>query len=193
MKETYTTLKNEFGFTEKQFNVISQNRAIWSDERILDAIEYTRVKIDDAKVKKSPAGYLMKAITEGYRLSEAERRMKTVLAQKATEELAEVTARTTVRNAVEANSAAREEEVKVRLADEVRLGREAFDQADARARKDFMRAYIASPSGKLAIKRLKFNVATIGESDVLNHADLSFGFYHFVHLRSKPKATRTRI
>jgi hypothetical protein len=192
LKETYTTLKTEFGFTEKQFNVISQNRAIWSDERILDAIEYTRAKIDDAKVTKSPAGYLMKAITEGYKLSEAERRMKTVLAQKATEEQAEVTSRATTQIAVEANTAAREEEVRLRLADEVRAGREAFDQADARAKKDFMRAYIGSPSGKLAIKRLKFNIATITEADVLNHADLSFAFYHFVYLRNKPKTARTR-
>jgi hypothetical protein len=135
----------------------------------------------------------MKAITEGYKLSEAERRMKTVLAQKATEEQAEVTARATTRIAVEANSAAREEEAKQRLADEVRAGREAFELVDPRARKDFMRAYIASPSGKLAIKRLKFNIATIGEADVLNHADLSFAFYHFVYLRNKPKASRVRV
>jgi Initiator Replication protein len=191
LKETYTTLKNEFAFTEKQFSLISQNRAVWSDERIFDAIEYTRAKIDEAKVTKSPAGYLMKAITEGYKLSEAERRMKTVLAQKAKEEHTEVTSRATARIAVEANSAAHEEEAKLRLANEVRSGREAFDHADARAKKEFMRAYIVSPSGKLAIKRLKFDIATICEADVLNHADLSFAFYHFVYLRSKPKAART--
>jgi Initiator Replication protein len=190
LKEIYTTLKNEFNFTEKQFNIISQNRAVWSDERLLDAIEYTRAKIDDAKVKKSAGGYLMKAITEGYKLSEADRRVKAVLAQKATEEQAQFTAKATTRSAVEANSAAREEETKARLADEVRAGREAFDQVDTRARKDFIRAYIASPSGKLAIKRLKFNGAAINEADVLNHADLSFAFYHFVYLRSKPKAAR---
>lgn len=192
LKETYTTLKNEFAFTEKQFNLISQNRAIWSDERILDAIEYTRGKIEDAKVKKSPAGYLMKAIAEGYKLSEAERRMKTVLTQKATEDQAEVIAKSTVRIAVEASSAAREEEVKIRMQDEVRLGRGAFDSADARAQKDFVRAYIASPSGKLAIKRLKLNISTVGDEDVLGHADLSFAFFHFVYLRSRPKGVRTR-
>jgi len=135
----------------------------------------------------------MKAITEGYKLSEAERRMKTVLAQKAKEEHTEVTSRATARIAVEANSAAHEEEAKLRLANEVRSGREAFDQADARAKKEFMRAYIASPSGKLAIKRLKFDIATICEADVLNHADLSFAFYHFVYLRNKPKAARTGV
>jgi plasmid replication initiation protein len=193
LKETYTTLKSEFGFTEKQFNLISQNRAIWSDERIVDAIEYTRTKIDDAKVIKSPAGYLMKAITEGYKLSEAERRMKTVLAKKAMEAATEVNARATTRSAVEANSAAREEEARLQLADEVRAGRETFDQLEPRTRKDFMRAYVASPSGKLAIKRLKFNIATIDETDVLSHADLSFAFYHFVYLRNKPRAARSRV
>jgi hypothetical protein len=191
LKETYTTLKNEFAFTEKQFGLISQNRAVWSDERIFDAIEYTRAKIDEAKVTKSPAGYLMKAITEGYKLSEAERRMKTVLAQKAKEQHTEGTSRDTARIAVEANSAAHEEEAKLRLANEVRSGREAFDHADTRAKKEFMRAYIVSPSGKLAIKRLKFDSATICETDVLNHADLSFAFYHFVYLRNKPKAIRS--
>ena len=56
-----------------------------------------------------------------------------------------------------------------------------------------MRAYIVSPSGKLAIKRLKFDIAAICEADVLNHADLSFAFYHFVYLRNKPKAARTGV
>lgn len=191
LKETYTTLKNEFNFTEKQFSLISQNRAVWSDERIVDAIEYTRAKIDEAKVTKSPAGYLMKAIAEGYKLSEAERRMKTVLGEKAKEAQAEVSSRLAARSAVEANSAAHEEDAKLRLAAEVRAGREAYDRSDARVKKEFIRAYTASPSGKLAIKRLKFDIATISETDVLAHADLSFAFYHFVNLRNKPKATRT--
>jgi hypothetical protein len=118
--------------------------------------------------------------------------MKTVLAEKAREEQAEVVAKSTVRIAVEANSVAHEEQAKVRLADEVAVGREAHDLSDARAQKDFMRAYISSPSGKLAIKRLKLDVATISDADVLNHADLSFAFYHFVFLRSRSKAARTR-
>ncbi|MEX3936100.1 replication initiation protein [Paraburkholderia phymatum] len=187
-QEIYTTLKNEFGFTEKQFNAISQNRAIWSDERILNAIEYTRAKIDGAQIKKSPSGYLMKAITEGYKLSEAERRMKKVLEKKNEQAQLEATVKEQAIASVAASAAAAEERTKTKAVEEAQSGRDIYEEAEGKTQKDLMRAFITSAAGKLAIKRLKLNQDTIRDSDVLDHKDLSFSFYQFVFLRNKPKA-----
>ena len=187
-QEIYTTLKNEFGFTEKQFNTISQNRAVWSDERILQAIEYTRTKVDSGQVKKSPGAYLLKAITDGYKLSDADRKMLTVQEQQREQERSESSAKQLATAAVAASTEAAEERSKTQTVENADLGREAYHKADGKAQKDFMRAFIASAAGKLAIKRVKLNPATIHESEVLAHKDLSFALYSFVFLRTKAKA-----
>jgi plasmid replication initiation protein len=188
-QEIYKTLKEEFGFTNKQFDAISQNRAEWTDERILAAIEYTRTKVDSAQIKKSPAAYLMKAITDGYKLSDADRKL--ITAKQKQDELVrgEAAAKQQAVEAVAASAAAAEERNKTQSIHDADVGREAYLEAESKAQKEFMRAFIASQAGKLAIKRVKLNPATIQDVEVLAHKDLSFAFYSFVFLRTRPKAT----
>jgi len=185
-QEIYTTLKNEFGFTEKQFNTISQNRAVWTDERILEAIDYTRSKLDGAQIKKSPAGYLMKAITEGYKLSEAERRMRLALKQDGERERLD-TVKKQAMASVAASTAAAEERTRNKAVEESQTGQEIYESSDAKAQRELMRAFTSSAGGKLSIKRLKLNPATIQDADVLAYKDLAFAFYQFVHLRNRPR------
>ena len=47
----YKILKDEFNLSTKQFTDISENREIWTDARIQQAVEYTRFKIDRGQVK----------------------------------------------------------------------------------------------------------------------------------------------
>lgn len=68
------SLRDEFGLSQEQFEEISSNREKWSDVWIQQAIEFTRDRIDKGKVK-SPSLFLMKAIRDGLRISESERKI----------------------------------------------------------------------------------------------------------------------
>ncbi|SAL36367.1 initiator RepB protein [Caballeronia choica] len=190
-QELYLALKNEFGVTTKQFIIISENRAVWTDERIQQAIEYTRFRLDQGKITKSPAGYLMKALRDNWQVPEAERKMVAILEEKAEAERVEEHAKEHAIKKVEANHAARDAEVRSRTAEEVRQGRALFEAFDARARKDLVRSYLVSPAGKLLVKRLKLESASLTEVDLLSHADLAWAFSQFVFLRTKSKAKKT--
>ncbi|AKM33336.1 initiator replication protein B (plasmid) [Pandoraea faecigallinarum] len=196
-KDIYLTLKNEFGLTERQFGIISQNRASWTDDRIYSAIEYTRTRLLQGKITQSPSGYLMKALREGWNISPAEKTMTKVLEEKSAIVSDEVKKVAKAQQAVQHSNAVRETEAKNRLAEEVATGRQVFDLADEKARKELLRAYFASAAGKLTVKRLKLEPASLSESDVLAHPDLAWAFCQFVYLRNKPKtnaagARRTR-
>ena len=71
----YKILKDEFNLSTKQFIEISENREVWTDAHIQQAVEYTRFKINRGQVKRSPAGYLMRALRDNWKMSEAERTM----------------------------------------------------------------------------------------------------------------------
>jgi replication initiator protein len=187
----YLTLKNEFGISEKQFGLISENRALWTDERIQQAIEYTRFRLNQGKITQSPGGYLMKALRDNWQIPDAERKMVQVLEERAAAERARDTAREQAIRDVEASHAAKDAEARSRIAQEVNLGREQFHQFDARSRKDFVRGYLASPAGKLLVKRLKLDATSLTENELLSHADLSWGFLQYVFLRNKAKARTT--
>lgn len=73
-QDLYNSLRDEFGLSQEQFEEISANRDKWSDIWIQQAIEFTTDRIDKGKVK-SPSLFLMKAIRDGLRISEAERKI----------------------------------------------------------------------------------------------------------------------
>ncbi|HEX7912090.1 MAG TPA: replication initiation protein [Paraburkholderia sp.] len=189
-QEIYVTLKDEFAFTGKQFDKISQNRAVWTDERILEAIEYTRSKIDAAQIRTSPAAYLMKAITDGYKLSEADRKLIAAKQKKEEQGRSEVAAKQQSLAAVAASNAAAEERNKNQSLQDAETGRDAYLAADQKEQKEAMRVFVASQAGKLAIKRVKLNPATIQDVEVLAHKDLSFAFYSFMFLRTKKASAK---
>lgn len=70
-QESYRVMVNEFGLNKEQIHRITKNRSEWTDERIGQAIEYTRFQIEQGKVKRSVAGYFIKALEEHYVLGSA--------------------------------------------------------------------------------------------------------------------------
>ncbi len=154
----YKTLKQEFGLSSDQFNQIAANRGVYTDERIQQAIERTRFSLRLGKVTKSPAGFFMKALKEGWVVSEAERQMIDVqqtLAlseQRATEEKAKAQTLAAVQ------SAALETSARDRMREEARLGRDAYEHADQKQKDDWLRSYLSSAAGKLTLKRLKIDL-----------------------------------
>lgn len=183
------TLKEEFGLSAKQFDVIAEHRISWTDERIQQAIEYTRFRLNQGKVTKSPAGYLMKALSHNWQVSEAERKMVAIqseLALAATEkETAQEAMREASTTAVKQSIAARDEEARTQRNDEVQRGRDHFESADDKTRKELVRLYIASQAGKLMLRRLKLEAGALSDSNILNHSDLSWYFGQFVYGKMK--------
>ncbi|CAG9221282.1 Initiator replication protein B [Paraburkholderia tropica] len=186
------TLKEEFGLSNKQFDVIAEHRMSWTDERIQQAIEYTRFRLNQGKVTKSPAGYLMKALSHNWQVSEAERKMVAIQTELATaetvKEAAKEAAKAEAGAAVKQSIATRDEEARTRRNDEVQRGREHFESADEKTRKELVRLYIASQAGKLMLRRLKLEAGALSDANILNHSDLSWYFGQFVYGKLKQSA-----
>ncbi|CAG4914373.1 replication initiation protein [Paraburkholderia gardini] len=176
----YKILKDEFNLSTKQFSEISENREVWTDERIQQAVEYTRYKLEDGKVKKSPAGYLMGALRDNWRMSEAERKMVEIQTKLLTEEAEAVVARVETQNSAARSVASRDEEARARMNEESRKGREHFDAADAKRRKELVRAWIASREGKLMLRRMKFDAAAVTDEEILANTELVWYLGQFV-------------
>jgi hypothetical protein len=57
LKNTYETLRTEFGLNQSDFDQIIKNREIYTDERIQQAMDYTRHQAAAGAIKKRVAGY----------------------------------------------------------------------------------------------------------------------------------------
>lgn len=184
----YRTLKQEFGLSSGQFNEIAANRAEYSDDRIQQAIERTRFSLRLGKVTKSPAGFFMKALKEGWLVSDAERQMIDVQQNLALAEQRVSEAKEKAHNSVAVQTAAHEITARDRMREEARLGRELFDQADRKQKDDWFRSYLSSPAGKLTLKRLKIEPSAVDEETALKDPDLAGDFARFVFNKSKAKS-----
>jgi hypothetical protein len=190
--ELYMTLKNEFGLSTEQFTEISENRNTWTDERILQAVEYTRYRLNQGVVKKSPAGYLMQALRGNWNVSEAELKMHTIQRDLLTAKRLEEEEKTTAHKAVQASAAMHEAATRDRVNEEIRLGRAHFTDADVKTRKDLIRMFLASPlHGKIMLRRHKLVAADITEANILTlHTDIVTSFCQFVFAKTA-KTART--
>jgi hypothetical protein len=175
----YKVLKDEFNLSSRQFSEISENRDTWTDERIQQAIEYTRFRLHRGQVKKSPSGYLMKALRDNWKMSEAERTMVEVQAKLLGNE-AQQSAEPAVHAAVAHSMASREEESRSRMNEEARIGREHYMAADERSKRDFIRGWVSSREGKLMLRRMKLEPADVTEEDILASGELGWYLGQFV-------------
>lgn len=178
--QIYKILKEEFNLSTRQFGELSENRETWNDDRILQAIEYTRFKLNRGQVKKSPAGYLMKALRDNWRMSDAERTMVQVQSKLLVEQEQKEAAKIAVKTSVERSVASREDETRARMNEESRQGREHFRAADAKARGDFVRAWMASREGKLVLKRMRLEASSVSEDIILANSELAWYLGQFV-------------
>jgi hypothetical protein len=184
----YKTLKQEFGLSSDQFNQIAANRGTYSDERIQQAIERTRFSLRLGKVTKSPAGFFMKALKEGWVVSEAERQMVEVQQTLALTEQRATEEKEKAQSLAAVQSAALETSARDRMREEARLGRSTYDKADQKQRDDWLRSYLSSAAGKLTLKRLKIDPTLVNEATALSDPDLAGDFARFVFNKAKPKA-----
>jgi hypothetical protein len=176
----YKILKEEFNLSTKQFTEISENRDVWTDSHIQQAVEYTRFKLDRGLVKKSPAGYLMRALRDNWKMSEAERKMVEVQSKLITDDTDAKHTKSETQTSVARSVASREEEVRARMNEESRTGREHFNAADAKTRKELIRLWVLSREGKLMLRRMKLEAATVTEAEILANTELVWYLGQFV-------------
>ncbi|SMG61207.1 replication initiation protein [Paraburkholderia susongensis] len=182
----YQTLKQEFGLSSAQLNQIAAERDIYTDERLGQAIERTRFSLKLGKVSKSPAGFFMKALKEGWIISDAERKMVEVQENLALTEQreAEVKEQATTRMAL--RIAAQDVHAQDRRVDEIRRGWGAYEAAGPRQREDWRRTYKTSPAGKLTLRRLGIDPAgELAELTIERYPDLKDGFAGYVFNKAK--------
>ncbi|MGJ9420647.1 replication initiation protein [Massilia sp. CMS3.1] len=149
LRSQYDILSREFALNQAEFNEIISNRETFNDERIQQAIDYTRHNVDLGKVKHRAGGYLMKALREGYRLGTLDVKIHQQLtdANKTTEAKAKAVKKTaeSVKKAA-ADDAARRD-------NEALLGLEAYDlfppSEQAEAVNDFCRSVVAKPLARM--------------------------------------------
>jgi hypothetical protein len=142
----YQTLKQEFGLSSAQLNQIAAERDTYTDERLEQAIERTRFSLKMGKVSKSPAGFFMKALKEGWIISDAERTMVEIQEKFALAELREVEVKEQVQTRMALRTAAQDVRAQDRRGEEVRRGWDTYEGATLRQQEDWRRSYKASPA-----------------------------------------------
>jgi len=177
----FMTLQDEFGLSEKQFIQIAQNRTLWTDVRIERAIEYTRWRIREGDKIRRAAAYLMKALSDDYRVSEADRQVATIQSQRVESIKTQHETVSARQREVEASVAATNAAAEMRRQDEIRRAREFFDQADPKTRDDLVRKFVASSAmGQRVIERHLLKPAQVTEANILTWPDLANTFGSFV-------------
>lgn len=188
----FMTLQKEFALSDNQFERIAQNRAVWTDERIQQAIEYTRWKIRQGEKIKTAAGYMMKALSDNYRVSEADKQVELIQAQLVDASVGQRESKSERQKAIEASLAAATAADDHRRQEELRLAREFFNAADKIPREELVRKFVASSTmGVRAIERQNLKPAQVTEANILSFPDVSNTFIPFVAGELR-KATRAR-
>lgn len=188
----FMTLQKEFALSDSQLERIAQNRAVWTDERIQQAIEYTRWKIRQGEKIKTAAGYMMKALSDNYRVSEADKQIELIQAKLVEASVDQKESKSERQKAIEASLAAATAADDHRRQEELRLAREFFNAADKIAREELVRKFVASSTmGVRAIERQNLKPAQVTEANILSFPDVSNTFIPFVAGELR-KAMRTR-
>src|SRR5471032_1050266 len=188
----FMTLQKEFALSDTQFERIAQNRAVWTDERIQQAIEYTRWKIRQGEKIKTAAGYMMKALSDNYRVSEADKQVELIQTQLVEASVGQRESKSERQKAIEASLAASSAAHDHRRQEELRLAREFFNAADKIPREELVRKFVASSTmGVRAIERQNLKPAQVTEANILSFPDVSNTFIPFVAGELR-KATRAR-
>jgi len=145
------------------------------------AIEYTRWRIREGDKIRRAAAYLMKALSDDYRVSEADRQVATIQSQRVESIKTQHETVSARQREVEASVAATNAAAEMRRQDEIRRAREFFDQADPKTRDDLVRKFVASSAmGQRVIERHLLKPAQVTEANILTWPDLANTFGSFV-------------
>lgn len=100
-RKVFEILRDEFGLSKKNFDEITSNAEDWSEGRLMEAIELTRLRMAQGEVK-SPGGLFMHLLREDVRFTPAERER---LAKHQASELARIQSAEQVAKTIDASNA----------------------------------------------------------------------------------------
>jgi hypothetical protein len=138
----YLILHDEFAFGTEEFERIAQNRAEWTDARLMQAVEYTRHRLNEGKVTSSPKGYLLKALAGNYRIGDADRKMASVKANLLEDTKKSASTRSSTQARLDATLEAQNEAVKVKIASEAKVGRDFFESCDSALQRELFHSFV---------------------------------------------------
>jgi len=183
LRTLYETLRSEFALNQAEFNEILTNREQYTDERIQQAIDYTRHAVALGKVKLRAGGYFMKALREGYLLGELDKQIH----QRTTEASAAKAASDKEAAERAARSAAAATERDQRMAD---LGWEAYEALTPAEQADVMTEFCQSPAAKLLARAVDVELRALREHLSEPKVRSSFGTFVAGRVQKAVKAAK---
>lgn len=190
----YLQLFKEFGLSDKQFEEIRQNRTTWTDARIEQAIEYVQHRIEKGDDIRRPSSYLMRALADNYRVSDAEKRVALVQAERATLAQLDKQDHQSRQNAVKDSVAAANAAADQQRHDEQRRAQEYFDNADKKTRDELVRKFLTSNTiGIRVIERQGLTVAEVSEANILQLPSVAATFTSFIAAGLRKSAHARRM
>lgn len=184
LKATYETLRTEFALNQSEFDEIIRNRAMLTDERIQQAMEYTRHQAAAGKVKLRAGGYFMKALREGYLIGTLDKKIREKSA-----EVAEAGKQgTSARNVREMKG---DQAFSTRHLKEAEIGWSVFSKMDAKDQNIVIEEFCKQPTGRMMAKRLKIELVDLRLH--LKNAIVSTSFGMFINNRAQKAAKSTEI
>ena len=163
----YLVLHHEFAFDSPDFERLAKNRAVWTDARLEQAIEYTRFQLDRGAITVSPKGYLFKALEGSYRIGEADRKMAALKLAHAAENKKDALAREVVTANVNAHRQAQENVAKAKMEDEIRAGRDFFGSSDAQTQSDLFNSFVGQRIPQRLIEKQELTRELLTPSNIL--------------------------
>jgi hypothetical protein len=163
----YLLLHNEFAFDTPDFERLAKNREVWTDERLEQAIEYTRFKLNEGKVTVSPRGYLFKALEGNYRIGEADRKMAAIKARQLEDDKKSRRERESAQAQLEATIQAQNDSARAKMSEEIRAGRELFEAADAQLRKDLCHSFVSQLIPQRLIEKQGLSRESLSAENIL--------------------------
>ena len=171
LRNTYEILRTEFGLNQSEFEEITKNRVVFTDERIQQAIEYTRTQAAAKKIRIRAGGYFMKALREGYLIGSIDKQIKEQALE--TEEISRQSSKTkTVR---ETNA---DKEFTARQYKESLLGWEAFNILSPEEQLGLKYKFCKLPTSPMIARRLNLSIEEL--SNHLSNPAVSTSFGCFV-------------
>jgi hypothetical protein len=177
LNDLYDTLVNDFGLSQEEIQELVDNRGHYTDDRILAAIEFTRVRAQSGKVKQ-PARYLMKAIRDQLKLGTIEKENAQVKALPSPDAEPSPTAK------------ANQEALNEAVGAQSEAGVDAYLDLDAEGQEALREDLAREITFKSALKRAK--VTSFDEETLLAVPALRFelGSYAYRRLVSPPAAAK---
>jgi catalase len=190
----YLLLHNEFAFDTPDFERLAKRRDVWTDERLEQAIEYTRFKLNEGKVTVSPRGYLFKALEGNYRIGEADRRMASIKAKQLEDDKKDRRSRDTAQAHLQASIQVQNDTAKAKMSEEIQAGREYFESVDASARKELCHSFVSQLIPQRLIEKQGLSRESVSAENILTvNRVVADAFCAHVYAKMKKARAGSRI